>query len=198
MNIPEDERVENVCEFMGHLAHTYLPLGRWNFQESYRSKEKGLLIFDSQWCRIKFVWDGWDMRGGNTISIYYGRLHAPDNNVIMAWNKEDCHCWHREELVLHYLDERSPEDAAKSINTHRIIKKYRESDIGQSLSGNRRQPEWLVRMHATTWEEYSPRLFEIFDLQRSELWNKYTAYLKDVYDIKGRNPIIKPPLDKIC
>ena len=139
------------------------------------------------------------MRGGNTISIYYGRLHASNNDMTMAWNEEEeCHCWHREELALHFLDGCSPKDAAESINTHRIIKEYRQSDIGQSLSGNRRQPEWLVQMHATTWTEYAPRLFEVFDLRRPELWDQYRDFLREVYDIKGRLPFIQPPLDKVC
>ena len=198
MVIPDEEQVEDVCEFMAEKAHAFLPFNRWEFIESYRSNKDGRIIFDSQWCRIKFVWNGWEINGGNTISIYYGRLHAPSNDIKMIWNGEECHCWHREELALHYLDGHTPEDTAKSIFTHRVLKEYKQSEIGQNLSGSRRQPEWLVRMHAATWVEYAPRLFEIFDLRRPELWDQYRKFLKEVYDIKGRNPFINPPIDMAC
>jgi hypothetical protein len=198
MNIPDEEQVEDPCEFMSQLANTHLPLKQWGFEESYRTTENERLIFDSKWCRIKFVWQGWEMRGGNTISIFYGRLHAPNNDVTINWNKQDCYCWHREELALHYLDNTMPDIAAKSIHTHDIIKRYRQSDIGVSLGGTRRQPEWLIRMHAMIWEEYCPRLFELFDLEQTELWGKYQNFVRDVYNIKGRNPVISPPLDQIC
>jgi hypothetical protein len=198
MNIPDEERVEDTCEFMANLAMSILPLGRWGFKEDYRSIKDEILIFNSQWCRIKFVWGGWDVNGGNTISMYYGRLHAPSDKVIMRWDGEECHCWHREELALHFLDKSTPEDAAKSIYTHKIIKDYRHSEIGQSLSGNRRQPEWLLRMHTNIWAEYAPRLFDVFDLHRSELWEQYRMFLREVHDNTGRSPVIKPALDKVC
>ncbi len=51
--------------------------------------------------------------GGNSISIYYGRLHAPNEETTMIWNGEECHCWHRFELALHFLDGRTPEYASK-------------------------------------------------------------------------------------
>ena len=138
------------------------------------------------------------MQGGNTISIYYGRSHAPNNEIRMNWDGEECHCWHREELALHFLDGRTPEEAAKLISTHRVIEQYKGSVLGQSLTGNRRQPEWLVRMHSVIWDEYAPRLFEVFDLRRPELWEKYRQFLKAVYDIKGRPDFIKPSMDKVC
>jgi hypothetical protein len=40
MNIPEDERIEDPCEYMAQLAQVFLPLMKWEFKESYRSKKK--------------------------------------------------------------------------------------------------------------------------------------------------------------
>jgi hypothetical protein len=198
MSIPENEQVEDPCEYMADLAKTRLPLNRWNFNESYRSKKEGRLIFDSQWCRMKLVWSGWEMYGGNTISVYYGRLHAPDDSQKMKWKGEECHCWHREGLALHFLDERTPKYAASTIHDHALIQEYRESELGKSLGGKRRQPEWLVRMQAMIWGHYAPRLFELFDLRRPELWEQYRQFVKEVYAIKGMIPEIKPAEDKVC
>jgi hypothetical protein len=198
MSIPEDERVENPCEYMADLANTHLPLDRWGFRESYRSEKDERLILDSQWCRVKFVWSGWEMYGGNTISIHYGRLHAPDDSPKMEWKGEECHCWHREELALHFLDKRSPDYAATMIYSHALIQDYRDSELGKSLGKRRRQPEWLARMQAMIWENYAPRLFELFDLRHSELWEQYRQFVKEVYVIKGMIPEIKPAEDKVC
>lgn len=193
-----DERNIDPIEEMTRVAKSSLDLGLWGFKESYRSAKSGNLIYDSEWCRVSFVWGGWDYSDGNSISIYYGRLHAPNEENTMVWNSEEYHCWHRFELALHFLDEQTSEYASKTMYTHRLIDQYKQSDLGQSLIGKRRQPEWLVQMHATVWQHYGKRFFEVFDLRRPDLWEGYRQFLKEVYDIKGRSPRIKPPLDKVC
>jgi len=192
------ERDIDPVEEMTRVAHSFLTLALWGFKESYRSVKPGKLIYDSEWCRLNFVWGGWDPLGGNSISIYYGRLHAPNEKATMTWNGEECYCWHRFEPVLHFLDGRSPEYVSKMIYTHSLLEQYKQSDYGQSLTGKRCQPEWLARMHAVVWENYGKRLFELFDLRRPNLWEQYRQFLKEVYDIKGRSLAIKPPPDKVC
>jgi hypothetical protein len=195
MSTVDDKNVDPILE-MTKLAQSFLDLARWGFKESYRSDERGEVIYDSERCRFNIVWGGWDYIGGNTISIYYGRLHAPNEKSTMIWNGEECHCWHRVEHVLHFLDGRVPKDAAKMNYAHALTGRFYESEFRQKF--RRRQPEWLMRMHATIWEYYGQRLFELFDLQRPDLWDQYRQFIKEFYDIKGRNPNIKPSLDKIC
>jgi len=199
LGVPDEERIDDPCEYMAQLGRDFLPLQKWGFNESARFVTTSpKLIYDSEWCRVKFLWDGWEMYGGNTISIDYGRLHAPDDSPKMKWKGEECYCWHREELALHFLDKRSPDYAANMIYSHALIQDYKDSELGKSLGGKRRQPEWLVRMQAMIWEHYAPRLFELFDLRRPELWEQYRQFVKEVYAIKGLIPEIKPPEDKIC
>jgi len=193
-----DERNIDPIDEMKRVAQNFLGVGLWAFKESYRSARSGNLIYDSEWCRVSLVWGGWDYSEGNSISIFYGRLHAPNEEITMIGNGEECHCWHRCELALHFLDGRTPEYASKTIYTHSLIEQYKQSEPGQSLTGKRRQPEWLAQMHATIWRHYGNRFFELFDLRRPDLWDKYRDFLKEVYDIKGRSPRIKPPLDKVC
>lgn len=198
MSIPKSEQIENPCQYMSQLAHEYLPLDYWGFKESYSSKSDECVIFDSQWCRIKFVWSGWEMYGGNTISIYYGRHHASNNHATLTWAGVECYCWHREELALHLLDVHKPVDVAAMTNSHPIIQEYRQSKLGQSLGNKRRQPEWLMQLMSVVWKQYAPQLFEVFDMRRPDLWDQYQKFLKEVYDIKGRSPNIVPPLDHVC
>jgi hypothetical protein len=193
-----DERNVDPIQEMTRVAQGFLDLDLWGFKESYRSAKSGNLIYDSEWCRLNFVWGGWDYGGGNSISLYYGRLHAPNEEATMIWNGEECHCWHRFELALHFLDRQTPEYASKNMYTHSLIQQYKQAEIGQSLTNDRRQPEWLAQMHATIWQHYDKRFFELFDLRRPDLWGEYRQFLKEVYDIKGRSPRIKPPPDKVC
>lgn len=203
MAAPEDERVENPCSYMAHLAEAFLPLKKWGFKESYRSDKSGDLIYDSEWCRVNFVWGGWEMYTGNTMSIYYGRLHAPSDKARMIWNGEECRCWHDFSgtgAVLDFLDGLTPQESAAQKGFPKVIEQFRQSEIWQNLAGERRQPELAVRMDAAIWEHYGLRLFELFDLRRPDLWEQYRQYMKEICDIKGRGPKIGPSLDldKIC
>jgi hypothetical protein len=193
-----DERNVDPLQEMHRLAQNHLDLVKWGFKESYSSSRSGNLIYDSELCRVNLVWGGWDYIGGNSISMYYGRLHAPNEKATFRWNGEECYCWHRFEHALHFLDGHTPVYHSKMLYTHSLIEEYENSQVAQKLKGKNSQPEWLVRMHAMVWEHYAPRLFELFDLRRPDLWEQYRQFLKQVYDIKGRSPNIKPSLDQVC
>ena len=191
-----DERKVDPIQEMVCVAQSFLDLSSWGFTESYRSAKSGNLIYDSELCRLNLVWGGWDYGGGNIISIYYGRLHAPNEEPTMMWHGEECRCWHDVDYALHFLDKRTPVDAAKFSYSHPITDPFYEEEFRKSFS--RRQPEWLAQMHAAIWRYYGKRFFELFDLRRTDLWGQYQHFLKEVYDMKGRRPHTKPPLDKVC
>lgn len=195
MNTNDEKNVDPIQE-MSRLAVNFLNLARWNFKKSFESSVSGDIIYDSALCRVNLVWGGWDATGGNTISIYYGRLHAANEKDTMVWNGEEHHCWHRVEHALHFLDGKTPAEAAKLNYSHAIKEPFYQEEFRQKFRG--RQPEWLVRIHATIWDQYNDRLFELFDLGKPDLWTQYQQFLKMFYDIKGRSPAIKPPLDKVC
>jgi hypothetical protein len=191
-----DERNVDPIEEMTRVATNFLDLNLWGFKESYRSAKSGNLIYDSDWCRVNIIWGGWDYGSGNNISIYYGRLHAPNADTTMIWNSEECRCWHGFDDALHFLDKQTPVDAAKLDYSHPVTDPFYDDEFLSKFS--RRQPEWLAQMHSTIWRSYDKRFFELFDLGRPDLWQDYRHFLKEVYDIKGRRPYIKPPLDKVC
>jgi|WetSurMetagenome_2_1015567.scaffolds.fasta_scaffold23569_3 hypothetical protein len=191
-----DEKNINPIEEMNRVAHSFLDVRLWGFKESYRVDKPSKMIFDSEWCRLNLIWDGWDYLGGNTISILYGRLHAPNDNAVMVWNNEECNCWHDVDHALHFLDGRSPSDSVKMTYSHPILKPFFDEELRKEF--HRRQPEWLARMHTAIWQFYGKSFFELFDLRRPDLWEQYRQFLKEFYDIKGRSSFIKPPLDKVC
>lgn len=201
MTIPDNEKVSDPCKEMASLVEKFLTSKKWSFTESYRSVKDGRLIFDSQWCRLKVVWSGWDMYTGNIISAYYGRSHALNENTKMDWNGMECHCWidiTGYGLVLDYLDGLAPQEIVDRKRFPKAVEEFRQSQLWENLITKRRQPELLVRMHAFIWRYYGTRLFELFDLRRPDLWEKYRQFLKEYYDIKGRSPNVSPSLDKVC
>ena len=193
-----------ICRNIAHLAKTNLDLERWGFREIARLNRQGDLeipsvIYGSDLCKIRISFSEWHpphQTEKYTIDIYYGRLSAPDDKRTILFNNEECYCWHEIVKVLHFLDVSTSEFTAKNLFTHEQIKKFREIVSSKSLTNG--LPEWEIRKHLYIWERYAPRLFEVFDSQRPELWKQYRKFLKAVYDIKGRNPNIKPPLDQVC
>ena len=193
-----------ICSEIAYLAQTYLTLENWGYQESARINEiNGLMIpsviYESQWCRLRISFNEWHpphQSQDYSVDVYYARLGAPNDRTTLVWNNEECYCWHGVVKALHFLDNSPSEYAAQNILSHNLIKQFRHELSSKDLKY--KLPEWEIRKHAYIWESYAPRLFELFDVRHPELWDRYRKFLKDVYDIKGRNPNIKPPLDNIC
>jgi hypothetical protein len=189
----------DIVEEITWVAQGFLDLTQWGFKESYRSAKPAKLIYDSEWCRVKIEFAEWAPPYQSTdyaVRIYYGRLHASNQTDTMIWNGEECWCWHLVSEGLHFLDGHSPEYTAKSLYSHELLDKYRETVRSKDL--RHKLIEWEIRKHAYIWEHYAPRLFELFDLRRPDLWEQYRLFLKQVYDLEGRSPAVKPPADKVC
>ncbi|MBK9778778.1 MAG: hypothetical protein IPP55_01810 [Anaerolineales bacterium] len=191
-----DERDVNPIQEIINLVENVSGLKTFGFLRNFQKVETNIVIYNSEQCRVKVVWGGWDPSAGNSISIYYGRLHAPDENIKMIWNEEECHCWHRFEHVIHFLNGVSPVEAAKLDYSTPITSNYFIDEVRNKF--HRRQPEWLMHMHMDVWKHYGANFFELFDLRRPDLWERYRKFLKEMYDVQGRIPFIKPPMDKVC
>ncbi len=200
MNSRYEEKIEDPCGEMARLVTNFFPLNEWGFEEKYRSIKEGRLIYDSQWCRIKFVWSGWEEQVGNSMDVYYGRLHALNDEYVMTWNQENSYCWHglTSRNVLNFLVGLSPQEVISQKGFPSAVTQFRNSDVWKDMVGKRRLPELTARMNASIWEYYGARLFELFDLRSPDLWGQYGIFLKEYYDIKGRSKNIVPSLDKIC
>ncbi len=181
-----------------NLIQRSLPLQDWNFTESVKTDLT--IIYNSQWCRVKFVWQGWDMYTGNSISIYYGRLHAPNDKWVMTLHDMECYCWHDIKGALNFLDGLSPQQAVDQLYLGKwpnVAEQFKESELGKSLEHN--QPEWLISMHAAIWEHYSLRLFKLFDLRYTDIWEQYIRFIEE-YHMIAKSPKLSgyPPQDQIC
>lgn len=194
----------NFCDNIARLAEACLNLVQLGFQENTRvdtlnASQYPLIVYKSPKCKIKMSFNEWNpphQMQEYTIDFYYGRLSAPDDKNIVGNGEDGCYCWHSVARALHFLDGNEAVYTANNLFSHDRIKAYSKLFSSSSLLG--KQPEWEIRKHAYIWAEYAPRLFDLFDIQNKDTWEKYKEFLKQVYDIKGRRPNIVPSLDRVC
>jgi hypothetical protein len=187
--VPTNETVEDPCEYMSELVKKLLPMDKWGFKESARFvTDSPNIIYSSKLCRIKFLWDYWEMYTGNSISIFYGRLHAPDDLPKMKWMGLECYCWHSKlgsRHILDFLDGLTPQESIQRNGFPEIVEKIRQTEWFQDMANKRRGPELALNVEAKIWDYYDVRLFELFDLRQPELWEKYRNWLKEYYILNG-------------
>ena len=166
-------------DYLINLINNSLPLSKWNFVESLRSDT--LLIFNSPLCRMKFSIER--DRYVNHLFYSYGRLHAKDNLQIMKWKGKEHYCWNgymHIQLALKYLDGQSPNEAyQRPFVFQRLFEDYYDPEKVKNMKyGN---VERLILLQGAIWEQYGMRFFELFDLQRPDLWEQYLYFLKEYY-----------------
>ena len=183
---------------VANLATRFLPLSDWGFTESTIMDSR--VIYNSQWCRIMFYLD--KQRNGEILRVYYGRLHAQDNEWNMEWNNEECHCWygHYElQLALYFLDGFSPQEVFRKdigiphLASSQLFQDYLDSESGESDNNTE---ERFLKLHLMIWERYGVHFFELFDLRYPDLWERYIAFMKEFYNLRGNGISLYNP--KYC
>jgi hypothetical protein len=157
---------------------------RWGFQMTFygvSTKFPPSVIYDSEWCRVRFLIPIPDWRDReSTIHIRYGRLHAPNDEELILNDGEYCYCWHDIGLALEFLELVAPQQAAnKNFASQSVIKGFMDS-----IDPNLHQLEWLTKTHALIWDHYGKRFFELFDLRTPNLWKQYDEFVKEFRAIK--------------
>jgi hypothetical protein len=183
-----------------HVVQQFIDFEKWGFEQTHISQvyelpwERPLIIYNSALCRVKVAFRSYGEMydQSDVLSIQYGRLHAADKEHTIIWRGEPHHCWHDVSLALCFLDNMSPEEAAKVLWNHPIMEEYKRSKPGS-------QPAIEAGMHSAIWEQYGRRLFQLFDLRSSDLWDEYSRFIKRVYEIRGfKHYGSGVPREKIC
>jgi hypothetical protein len=189
-------------EFPGlvKLLETRIDFKKWGFRQTFYGIAQEFapsVIYDSQSCRVRFVWQIADHLDGPTLNIMYGRLHAPNHQRFMFWNGSYCHCWHNHlvDNVLSFLDGFSPQEAVEKNFEVSYFNQFAQQNKGHQWS----HIEWTIRLHSSIWEHYGDRLFDLFDLHRPDLWEQYMFFVAEFYRLKppAHNPSAPPP-ESIC
>ena len=200
-------------ETLTDLIEQFLPIQEWGFTENLRVEAREpFLIYNSKWCRIRFFIER--DRYEEYLHISYGRLHAENSSQIMKWNDKKCRCWQHYSdlnLIFNFLDDVSPHDAYKAMFSfydnhspkHPMFQTQRPMHPLFQAQLNSRNPndkllstELLVmqslKFHSSIWSYYGLRFFELFDLRRPDLWERYVSFLRDVYEPEDYERYIPP------
>jgi hypothetical protein len=189
------------------LIEKCLVLKRWGFALSYQYKAPGNLagvIYNSEKFRISIRTDQSE-RYYKSVSFSYGRLHATNDFNNMVWNGEKCRCWHNIVYALPFLDGLSPEEAIYRKNHREQFPDqydlYNSSEIAKRLSDTSHRREYVLKMEGWFWDHYGDNLFDLFDLHRPELWERYRQFLKEYKRLLNYPPIpgdVIPDIDQVC
>ena len=176
-----------------------LSLEKWGFGKCIRlpKNNRGFAaIYDSEYCRVMFLLHGSDYGPVFASSIYYGRLHADDNEYFINWNGENCLCWHSNitGLTLPFIEGVSPlqlaTDQGETVQS-----------LGESLNVDFPSSDYIeypLKLHAKIWERYGKELFDLFDLRKPELWEKYSKYSDEYSEALNKRFNTSHIIRKIC
>jgi hypothetical protein len=204
-----EERSKKECQHLIEMLEKTLDFKSWGFQWSYSHiypEHPPYVIYESEKCRAKFhLKPGDRYQRGFDMSVYYGRLHAPNVGEIITWNGEECWGWHEVNEALNFLDELSPQEAVDQLRVKRqwwpdVPWQFMQTEMAKRLKVNDRPtPELWATMHQVIWVHYGDRLFDLFDVRRPDLWEQYTLFIREYYRIMER-PSVKgfPAKDKVC
>jgi len=202
----DDSKLQSLTE----IVERFMPFDNWGFKQSARFfgdrpdrisssgvEHSPTVIYDSPYCRVKFLIDTTGIGRNMGLHVFYARLHAPTHGKLMNWKGEDCYCWHWDvhQLILKFLDGNSPAEAvAKRGKDPEGLKEFRKLGLEKAIDDF----EYPARYHTAIWTFYGDRFFELFDLRRPELWEQYVQFVREFYDKHRRSRNVQPPLDKIC
>jgi hypothetical protein len=198
------EKNEDIGKAVLKLIEGNLDLKRWGFRLAFTNFAKASkikAIYDSEWCRLRFMFSYMRYPHADELSIDYGRLHAPDERAFIEWNGEECHCWHSILEPLRFLDDLTPTEAYKQVMVDKklpiVVKNYIESVHGKKLI-QEYTPKHEIVLHNTVWKHYGKRLFELFDLRRPDLWEEYRKFTSEYYRLLGMESDFGPPYENVC
>jgi hypothetical protein len=177
-----DEEASHMQEAI-NLIECFLPLKQWNFKQSAQfvtAKYVSAVIYDSESCRIKIRYESIPGRGYERyFSIHYGRLGARGGVLPRGTKRENYHLyWHNIYYSLYFLDGLSPREANAQTEP-RLIREFKQSELAKEMQN---VPEKDLAMEAKIWESYGQQLFDIFDARNQDLWERYSAFVREYWD----------------
>jgi|SRR5688572_3233452 len=155
------------------------------------------VIYTSEYCRVMFLMEPTGIGRSFGVSVFYGRLHAPDDSFTIQWNGDSCYCWHSLERfrTLLFLDGVSSEEAERNGAKYDLfLDKFPDPPKDIDFI------EFPIKRQVDIWKRYSERLFRLFDLRQPDLWIQYTQYVQMYYSIQRHRfkTVFTPSLDRIC
>ena len=198
------ETIEEVTKALLQLVKENLEIERWSFDlvfSKFIKPNNFKLIYNSEWCRVKFMFSRMHFPETDKLLVEYGRSHAPDEEPFMVWEGERCRCWHSVLDPLRFLDLKLAvpgDDLSQADNQLPfVVKDFRKSKLSKKLM-NEYPPKATLALQSALWSHYGESLFELFDLRQPDLWEEYRQFLKEYYRSLDLKSSYGPPLYSVC
>jgi hypothetical protein len=165
------------------LITRILPLQEWGFiptAKYFDNNTHPTMIYDSESCRVKILYEALGRYEDHTMMVHYGRLDVPDKASIIVYGRlqSDYHLlWHNVFYAMDFLEGLTPQEAKTRKHT-RLVPEFEQSDDARAI---RYQPERDLVFHRKIWQTYGSRLFSVFDSRQKELWEQYSTFVKDYW-----------------
>jgi hypothetical protein len=185
LHITEQDEYNGFPALIRAVTH-HLDYESWGFRIVHSGKllDHSGIILQSEYCKVK-IWTLRD-RPYEEPEVYfsYGRLHAPNEDYITSWNGGKCHCWHDIRDALSYLDGFTAQETFQNPRAPVFMYDFFQRNKFRGWS----HPEMTVRSQAAVWEQYGQNLFNLFDLRHPELWQGYSVFYRQLYDLRVTHP----------
>ena len=193
------DREQVIQEYLIQPVEQYLDLERWVFKLSYIKQPRGyVVIYDSNYCRLRCSLSFDPRDEYDSILTSYARLHAQNEERYLIYQGEKCEAWHSiiTDHIGQFLDGMSPRELGQLRNKRIWVpcqaeSKFEEEWLDKDLSN----PIWGLMLNQAVWDYYGERLFELFDLRQSELWEEYRQFLQELYIELQKDPKRKAQLE---
>jgi hypothetical protein len=201
-----EEIVKKEFPLLIQTLERHLDFNLWGFKivhSGMLSQNPPYIIYQSEQCLIRFSWRQDRPYVEPAIYCTYGRLHAPFDEDAMVWNRRKYYCWHALNGILNFLDGLSPTEISISgYVAPRALRGFYESNKGNIGSLG----EYTAKLQASIWNHYGKQFFDLLDLRRPDLWERYSIFLKKYHEhsdeqakLEGHRPFIpEPPLYMVC
>jgi len=83
-------------------------------------------------------------------------------------------CWHNIDTVINYFDGLSPQEVELTLSLRGIVQDFHQSNIERY-----EQEEYVAKLTSHIWNQYGQRIFDLFDVCQTELWNQYADFTKN-------------------
>lgn len=198
------ENSEDVGLAVVNMVEDNLDVKRWNFNLTFKKFVKTnsiKIVYRSNKCQIKFLFSRQRLPQYDELTILYGRSHAPNEDPFMMWEGQQCNCWHHYLDPLRFLDGLTPHGAMEQVKVLKqlpiVVRGFRESDLGKKLIAEY-PPKSAIVLQSVIWKHYGQRLFDLFDLQKPDLWQGYQKFLREYYGLLGEESSYGPPYENVC
>jgi hypothetical protein len=200
----KSEQGEEVGRALVQMIEQNLSIIDWKFHltfTKFHQTSNIKIIYNSESCRIKFMFSRQRIPQHDELTIEYGRMHAPNEEPYMEWRGKKCRCWHNIIVPLRFLDGLLPSEAVQQAKIQKqspiVVENFRQSELYKKLF-SKYPPESSLVMHSVLWKHYGHQLFDLFDLRSPDLWERYTEFVKEYYGLLGMKASYGPPYENIC